>query len=413
MSTPSASSVNPASDPLERAVSDPASIYFHDASFDGQFGRTLAYAYADSADLGEAFATARKIGARSTNATKWYDEWTALAQRVESFAGQSLMAGHTVSARNAYLRATEYYRQAFYFTRGDPTARRLLRAYDDHVAAFGAAAELMTDWPVPDFTAAKVEIPFENASLPAYFFTAGADPRPTLFMPCGYDSTAESAWYGVPDALLRGYNVIVVEGPGQGGALYKQGLYFRPDYEVVATAVVDWLGQQAAVDQDRIAIIGRSFAGYLAPRAAAFEHRFAALVCDPAQPDMGDKVPTGIAERVAGPTVSAMMKVSDQKEEFFKARMAAHGIEDVREYFEELRKFTMIDDAHDITCPTLIVEAENDFAGGAGQVLFDKLTCPKEIVHLTVAQGADGHCGGLGQTVWAQEVYDWLDTVLA
>jgi hypothetical protein len=36
-----------------------------------------------------------------------------------------------------------------------------------------------------------------------------------------------------------------------------------------------------------LVLIGRSFAGYLAPRAASFEHRLAALVCDPAQPDLG------------------------------------------------------------------------------------------------------------------------------
>ena len=72
----------------------------------------------------------------------------------------------------------------------------------------------------------------------------------------------------------------------------------------------------------------------------------------------------------------------------------------------------MIDKAAEITCPTLIVESENDFAGGAGQVLYDRLRCPKRIIRLTAAEGADGHCAGLGQQVWAAAVYSWLDGVL-
>jgi hypothetical protein len=28
---------------------------------------------------------------------------------------------------------------------------------------------------------------------------------------------------------------------------------------------------------------------------------------------------------------------------------------------------------------------------------------------LSSADGAGGHCGGLGQATWARAVYDWLD----
>ena len=72
----------------------------------------------------------------------------------------------------------------------------------------------------------------------------------------------------------------------------------------------------------------------------------------------------------------------------------------------------MLRHAPQITCPTLIIEAEHDFAGG-GQTLIDALAAPSQLVQLTEHQGADGHCGGLGQEIWSEVVYHCLrDTLL-
>jgi hypothetical protein len=40
--------------------------------------------------------------------------------------------------------------------------------------------------------------------------------------------------------------------------------------------------------------------------------------------------------------------------------MAAHGISDVGAYIDEMHRYTMIDKASQITCPTLAVECEGD-----------------------------------------------------
>jgi pimeloyl-ACP methyl ester carboxylesterase len=233
-----------------------------------------------------------------------------------------------------------------------------------------------------------------------------------VIFPCGYDSTAEAGWVNVPDALDRNYNVLVFEGPGQGDALFNQGMFFRPDFEHVFTPVLDWLLTRQEVQPDAVILVGRSFAGYLAPRAAAFDHRLAALVVDPAQPDMAERLPTGVAAKLAGPVVKAQMRLSPHRREFFGARMAAHGLSDIDAYFAELRRFNMLDVAAQISCPTLIIEAEHDFAGGSGQILKDAMTCPTHLVHLTAAQGAEGHCGGLGQEIWADVMYGWLHETL-
>jgi hypothetical protein len=108
--------------------------------------------------------------------------------------------------------------------------------------------------------------------------------RSTILAPCGFDSTAEAGYAATGYmALPRGHNILFWDGPGQGGMLYEYGVPMRPDFESVVSPVINWLLEQPVVDPKGLVLLGRSFAGYLAPRAASFEHRPAALVCDPGQ----------------------------------------------------------------------------------------------------------------------------------
>jgi len=282
---------------------DPAKIFLGNPDYDGQLVRTLTAALVDAADLGETLATARRID--KLDGASWYDAWSRTATVARSAGDAALSVGNRITARNALLRASEYFRQAYYFIRSDLDDPRLQGAYRGHVEAFIAAITLM------DHPAEHVRIPYEGTTISGYLFASDGTgtPRPTLLFPCGYDSTAEGGWVNVPPALQRGYNVLVFEGPGQGEALFTQRLYFRADYEKVLTPVIDWVQGRPDIDAERVALIGRSFAGYLAPRGAAFEHRIAALVCDPAQPDMGAHVPDGLIGKVAVPVVEMQVRL--------------------------------------------------------------------------------------------------------
>jgi dipeptidyl aminopeptidase/acylaminoacyl peptidase len=54
----------------------------------------------------------------------------------------------------------------------------------------------------------------------------------------------------------------------------------KPDWEKVVTPVVNFASEQPGVDPDRMALLGISMGGYLAPRALAFEHRLKAGVAN-------------------------------------------------------------------------------------------------------------------------------------
>ncbi|HEY3693848.1 MAG TPA: hypothetical protein VGL46_26780 [Pseudonocardiaceae bacterium] len=92
----------------------------------------------------------------------------------------------------------------------------------------------------------------------------------------------------------RGYNVLAVDGPGQGGALHLQKLVMRPDWEAVLTPVVDYALARREIEPGRIAGFGYSLGGDLLARAAAFEHRLSALVLDDGVHDLA----SGFAENM-------------------------------------------------------------------------------------------------------------------
>ena len=70
--------------------------------------------------------------------------------------------------------------------------------------------------------------------------------------------------------------------------------------------------------------------------------------------------------------------------------------------------------AEEISCPTLVCEAEDDlFFKGQPQALCDHLTCRKALVRFTSAEGAGPHCQvGAGRLACAR-MFDWLDETLA
>ncbi|HKN30966.1 MAG TPA: hypothetical protein VJY34_25085, partial [Roseiarcus sp.] len=142
-------------------------------------------------------------------------EWTGTAERVEAIAHNCLKGGHVVSAREAFLRASLYWRTGlFYLESKDP---RQLAMYHRHRSCFRKASALF-DPPIE-----PVSIPYENGkTLPGYFMRASATggPRPTVMILGGADTTCEELYDfgGGAAAVRRGYNAFLWEGPGQVGS---------------------------------------------------------------------------------------------------------------------------------------------------------------------------------------------------
>src|ERR687894_182741 len=244
--------------------------------------RALVLAIDRGADFGECVTTVQNVGDGGVD--DWHREWVATADRVAAIGDESAAGGHRASAREAYYRACNYYRSSYFPLYGAPTDPRLVEAFDQETAVFLKGAAL-SDIPIE-----AIEIPFEDRTLPAYFVTVddSGKPRPTIVHTNGYDSTIQEMYFAhAPSAIRRGYNILLFDGPGQGRNLIKDGNHIRPDWENVVRPVIDYALTRPEIDPKKIALGGWSFGGFLAPRAASFEHRIAALVADPGQWDEG------------------------------------------------------------------------------------------------------------------------------
>ena len=174
-----------------------------------------------------------------------------------------------------------YLDQAEFFTLSSnrPTRAQEARVYREMEGSFAAAAARFR----PAFE--RVEIPYQRGRpLPGWLLTPPGPRmrRPTIILTNGSDGQNIDLFvYGGAAALERGWNALIFEGPGQGSMLFLHGIPFRPDWEKVITPIVSWLRRRPDVDRRRICLAGISFGGYLAPRAAAFEHRLAGMLADP------------------------------------------------------------------------------------------------------------------------------------
>ncbi len=384
-------------------------FFFEDPEFDAQLQRTVVASNSASADLGEVLALALRITAGDYD--DWFEKWSCLASTTAAKGASFALNGQSISAGKAYLRATEYWRQAIFFIRHDLGDARLQRGWRAHREAFRAAV------PHLPWTTTLAEIPFAGAHMGAYLLRPDDSDtrRPTILAPCGFDSTAEAGYSGTAYmALPRGYNVLLWDGPGQGGMLYEQRVPMRPDFETVLEPVIDWLLTQRGIDAGGLILIGRSLAGYLAAGGQPMKKRLAALICDPGQVEYVSRiVPSMFSEKawqqiLAGdPELDAkLQKMLDDpaKREWFGARMSTMGAATVGDFLRLQPAYTTEKQAPDIQCPTLLTEGEGDFASQS-EKLFDLLTCEKEYIRLTEKEGGGGHCCGLGQTLWEEKVF--------
>ena len=382
-------------------------LYFDDVSFDGQLQRSVGKADSGMANVGECLAIAGQITPGDRDS--WYRAWSGFAARLVSQAGEAARAGHRVSARGAYLRAAEYFRQAFFFHREDLDGGELQSAYASSVLAFRAALGHLGH-------PGRVL----SGSVPGYLFTPGraSGRRPVILHIGGYDGTAEELYASVPAAVERGYVFAALDGPGQGAMLYDRRVPMRPDWENVVPAMFDAITAHPEVDPGQVALVGRSFGGLIAPRGAAGEHRLAAMIVDPGQYDLGAALTARLGplmeqvnDPAADPQFDSLLGIPAVKA-LLEPRMTTHGMTSVRAFCADVLRYTNADTVTQVSCPAFVTDNETDeVSTGQGKILFDHLTCPKEFRLFTEAEGAEGHCEGMAPIVFWDAAFNWLDSL--
>jgi pimeloyl-ACP methyl ester carboxylesterase len=394
---------------------------FKNESFSFEALRGAGFAAYGGSDLGEVLVTAKAIPEGDEAA--WLKSWERTADRVAGLAESSLARGHKVSAREVFFRASNYYRTAEFFKRKNPSIDPdVLRLSGRSRDTFIAASQLLgTPFEI-------VRIPYEGTTLSGYLFLVDGSgaPRPTVIYNNGFDSTQEESYFAIAAAaLLRGYNVLAFDGPGQGAAIREQRLPFRADWEAVITPVVDFALSRKEVAPDKIALFGYSLGGYLVARAAAYEHRVAAIILDDGIYDFNaafrkalpsfliawieagkDKLATPMLQLIASLKTGPRWAMHNGRWTF--------GAPSAAEFIRLTCQYNLKDCVHLIRASTLVLDAENDqFLKGQPELVYAALMCPKKLVTLYAAEGAGEHCHMGAMSRLHQTIFDWLDETLA
>ena len=107
-------------------------LHFRDPTFSFELLRAASYGMYGGSEIGEVLATARRI--REGDFESWYIEWSRIAERIEMIAGTSIQEGHRISAQQAFLRASNYYRTAEFFLPPDDPRRSETYRSEEHTS---------------------------------------------------------------------------------------------------------------------------------------------------------------------------------------------------------------------------------------------------------------------------------------
>ncbi|TVY62374.1 20-hydroxy-prefusarin hydrolase FUS2 [Fusarium oxysporum f. sp. cubense] len=378
--------------------------------------RAVGYTNDGGADVAEVIAICSRIPAGDEDI--WLREWNAAGERAATNARTSLAAGNNHSARDAFLRASNYFRTAEFFRREDPHNDNVSKSIAGLSSQmFYAAAELMSH------STKVIHIPYEGTSIPGTLMRVDDSdtPRPTIIVNGGYDSTREELGYAVAaTALQMGFNVVAIDGPGQSEALRKKRLVFRYDWEKVITPVVDYVLGQPYSDKDKLVIMGVSMGGYLVARAAAFEHRAAAIILNDGVYDFGSAFRNNtpslgklmIRHNWDG-TMNAIIRQLMKWDTCFRWGILngqwVFGVSSEVDVLRAVEAYTLEGVVEKIQTPVLVLDAPDDhFLKGQPRELFRRLRCEKQFVEMGIEEGAAAHCHmGAGGRL-NQVVFDYL-----
>lgn len=391
-----------------------------DQTFHFEALRALGAARYGGADAAEVLQAVSKL--QTGDFESWYRAWVALAERVE----KSVSSPNTqpVSRRDAMFRAATYYRSADFFLHENADDPRIDALWKKQRACFDCAISLL---PIP---AERVTLRAQGFEIPAIFYRTTLDsaPRPTVLMCSGFDGSQEEMLHSSGFAALeRGYHVLTYEGPGQPTVRREQGVGFIYDWERALSPVVDHALTRPEIDGTKLVSLGQSMGGYLAARAAAFEHRLAATVLIDGVAEMFSTFTAGLPPELLrmlddeasrarfDAVVASLPGPTEMKVRWAMAQAAwSFNTTSAWQLMNVARKMTMVGLGDKVKHPVLVCDAARDHFFGNQPAQIMKILGAKatHCVFEDDELGAAEHCHVGAHVEMNHRVFDWLAGVL-
>ncbi|HEV2582377.1 MAG TPA: alpha/beta fold hydrolase [Ktedonobacteraceae bacterium] len=264
---------------------------------------------------------------------EWCQKWSECGVMHEQMAEQAESRGYTVSAAYHYFHAAISYHFGKYLFVHRPQE---LRAAHEHVVR-----DYRRALPYFDMPGEHVAMPYEGgASMYGIFRKPAQVARPpVVILVPGLDSVKEELHLYGDDFLRRGMAVLAIDGPGQGEMEFEFPL--RHDYEVPVARAIDYLETRPDVDASRVGLMGVSFGGQFAVRAAAFERRLKAVIenCGSYNQSWNFKN----RPQISRDTMVHRLKVANEEEAL-----------------DRLQHFNLQGVAEKVGCPRLVIQGRRD-----------------------------------------------------
>lgn len=325
----------------------------------------------------------------------FFDAWGELGDRVRSLAEEADAAGHRFAAAEKYARAGAYYITAERMQSRHYAPRKAMYALMlDTMARFYAASDL---------GARRVEFPYEGATLSAVFVPGeGEGPRPCIIFCNGLDSTKEMIALALRDRFAkRGISALLIDQPGVGEALRLNDLHAVYDTERWASAAFDYLAGRPDVDPKRIGMMGWSMGGYYAPRALAYEPRFAIGAVWGGNHDWGGHQKARLAREGDMPVPH-----------YWDHVMWVWGQPDIDRFMALMDRVNLNGHLQNIRVPFLVTHGSNDrqIPLKYAEASYDQaINSPdRELKVFSAREGGIEHCGADNMEPVQNYIADWL-----
>ena len=328
-------------------------------------------------------------------------QWVKMADKLVDLAAEDEEQGRLFSAGEKLKRAAIYYQTAERMQgHGHPGRGETYRKALDSFQRGTRFAEENVE---------RVEIPYEGGKTIAALFTrAGGDgPRPVVVYCNGLDSTKEMLYFSwLPHALAkRGISTLCVDQPGTGEALRLQGIPATHESERWASRWVDWLETRPEVDPKRIGMTGISLGGFYAPRAVAFEPRFASGAVWGANHDWAEVQQKRLRREGENPVPHYWAHV-----------MWVFGAKDMDDFFEKASGMHLNGVMERIRIPFLVTHGEKDrqIALDYAHQSYDQLVNSprRELKIFTDREGGVEHVGADNMSFGRDYIADWFADTL-
>ncbi|MEP6173067.1 MAG: alpha/beta fold hydrolase [Parasphingorhabdus sp.] len=366
---------------------------------------SVAIAMESGAQIGEVIDMCQPIKDASANGAEaglpqFMKQWAGMGEKLIELAAEDEAKGRNFSASNKLERASLY---LF-------TAERMQgHGHPGRTETFAKARETFDrSTTLGALNRERVEIALGTGTMPAIWTKApGAGRKPAEEVCNGLDSNKELLyWTRLPEELARrGISTLCVDQPGTGEALRLQNLPVDPHSESWASKAVDWLETQDNVDASKIGMTGISLGGHFAPRAVAYEPRFASGAVWGANHNWREVQDQRMAREGENPVPHYWAHVH-----------WAFGAKDQEDFLEKSATMNLNGHMDGIKVPFLVTHGSNDrqISVNYAHDLYDQLVNSprREKVIFTNREGGVEHVGADNMSYGRDLLSDWFSETL-